>query len=548
MNQYEIFIIGHKNPDSDSICSAIAYANLKNILTKSNIYIPCRAGETNNETNFILSYFDINAPKLITDVGTQAQDMHIHFVEGVSRDISLQSAWNIMRNNMLNTLPVTFEKKLEGLITITDITKQNMDVFDNYILSKAKTSYVNLIHTLNGTLLTGSKDKFENGKIVIGAADSSTLAQYAEVNDIVILGNREDNQKLAIEKNASCLVVCLSSLVSDEILSLAKAKNCRIISTPYDTYTTARLINQSIPISYIMRTEKLVTFPLDTPMEDVRHTMANLRHRDFPIIDDDNNYVGMVSRRSLLETQRKRLILVDHNEKTQAVDGIQEAEILEIVDHHRLGGIETISPVYFRNQPLGSTATIIASMYEENNIKLDAKHAGLLCAAILSDTLMFRSPTCTPVDITTAENLSKIAGIDIESFSMEMFAIGSDLSDKTDEEILYQDYKVFKYGDINFGVGQVNALGYSALDAVKTRLQAYLTLNFNEQSTQMLFFILTDILKECSLVLAFGKGAEKVISFAFPECIKETDGFYLQGLVSRKKQFIPQIMQALQEM
>ena len=548
MEEKNVFVIGHKNPDSDSICSAIAYANLKNIMANTNEFIACRAGELNNETNFILSYFNIPTPRLIADVSTQVKDMHIDFISGTSSNMSLQDAWTIMRTNMLNTLPITSGEKLIGLITVTDITKQNMDIFDNYILSKAKTSYENLLHTVTGILVSGDPGIINNGKIVVGAAESSIMAQYVDKHDIVILGNREDNQKLALESNASCLIICLNAPVSKEILSLAKEKGARIIVTPYDTYTTARLINQSIPISHIMRTEKLVTFSLDTPTEDVKHIMASLRHRDFPVLNEDGTYVGMISRRSLLETKQKQLILVDHNEKTQAVDGIQEAKILEIVDHHRLGGMETISPVFFRNQPLGSTATIIATMYNEHNVSIDKSYAGLLCAAILSDTLMFRSPTCTSTDVDVAKKLSKIAGIEIEAFATEMFAKGSDWSNKTDEEILYQDYKVFNVKDIRFGVGQINALGHTALNDVKARLQKYLAKDFSNQNTEMLFFLLTDILEESSTLLVYGKNSEKVVSHAFPASVQAADTFYLQGVVSRKKQFIPLIMQALQEM
>ena len=548
MEEKNVFVIGHKNPDSDSICSAIAYANLKNIMANTNEFIACRAGELNNETNFILSYFNIPTPRLITDVSTQVKDMHIDFISGASSNMSLQDAWTIMRTNMLNTLPITSGEKLIGLITVTDITKQNMDIFDNYILSKAKTSYENLLHTVTGILVSGDPGIINNGKIVVGAAESSIMAQYVDKHDIVILGNREDNQKLALESNASCLIICLNAPVSEEILSLAKEKGACIIVTPYDTYTTARLINQSIPISHIMRTEKLVTFSLDTPTEDVKHIMASLRHRDFPVLNEDGTYVGMISRRSLLETKQKQLILVDHNEKTQAVDGIQEAKILEIVDHHRLGGMETISPVFFRNQPLGSTATIIATMYNEHNVSIDKTYAGLLCAAILSDTLMFRSPTCTSTDVDVAKKLSKIAGIEIEAFATEMFAKGSDWSNKTDEEILYQDYKVFNVKDIRFGVGQINALGHTALNDVKARLQKYLAKDFSNQNTEMLFFLLTDILEESSTLLVYGKNSEKVVSHAFPASVQAADTFYLQGVVSRKKQFIPLIMQALQEM
>lgn len=549
MNKQTTFVIGHKNPDTDSICSAIAYANFKNKINTVGNYIPFRAGDVNNETKFVLDYFNVQTPALLTDVGTQVADMNIQYIEGVSKNISLREAWTIMRTNMLNTLPITKNQHLEGIITITDITKQNMDVFDNYILAKAKTPYQNLINTLEGTLLTGNPDiSIDAGKIVIGAADTTMFAQYIDASDIVILGNREDNQLLAIEKNARCLIICLNASVSQLVLTKAQEMNCHVIVTPFDTYTASRLISQSIPLSYIMRNEKLVTFTLDTPSEEAKMTMAKLRHRDFPVLNEQGEYVGMVSRRSFLDMHRKQVILVDHNEKTQTIDGIGEADILEIIDHHRLGGVETISPVYFRNQPLGSTATIITQMYIENNLNIEKDMAGLLCSAILSDTLMFRSPTCTQVDIDMATKLSEIANINIEEFAIKMFSAGSDFDDKTDEEILHQDYKVFHFDDTKFGVGQVSVIGQNEVNKVKERLKQYVDEHFENEQVQMLFFLLTDILEESSTLLVWGQNAKSIARTAFPEYISRTDEIYLPGVISRKKQFIPQIMQTLQEL
>ncbi|MDD3168120.1 MAG: putative manganese-dependent inorganic diphosphatase, partial [Eubacteriales bacterium] len=351
----KVLVIGHKNPDTDSICSAIAYANLKNQLSEVE-HIPKRAGDLSDETKFVLEKFHVDAPDYIQDVGTQVKDIDIRKTEGVHNGISLKKAWNLMRDQNVATLPVTADKRLEGLISVKDIATANMDIYDNRILATAKTSYKNILETLNGTMLVGEEnDIVENGKILIAASNPDTLESFIDPGDIIILSNRYEAQLCAIEMGAGCIIVCTGAAVSMTIKKLASEKGCHIISTPYDTYIVARLINQSTPICYFMRKENLITFDTDDFTEDVKGVMAKVRHRDFPVLDVHGDYFGMISRRSLLDVQKKRIILMDHNEKSQAVDGLETAEITEIIDHHRLGSLETISPVFFRNQPVGCT-------------------------------------------------------------------------------------------------------------------------------------------------------------------------------------------------
>ncbi|MGI6055235.1 MAG: putative manganese-dependent inorganic diphosphatase, partial [Clostridium sp.] len=403
-------VIGHKNPDTDSICSAICYANLKQLLTGQQ-YIPGRAGHVNSETEFVLRYFDVPAPKLIETVKTQVKDIEIRETAGVEKNISLKKAWNLMQDNNVVTIPaVTEDNILEGLITVGDITRSYMNVYDSSILSKACTQYSNIIETLEGAMLIGDPEAyFKNGKVLIAAANPDMMEYYIEKDDLVILGNRYESQLCAIEMEAGCIIVCEGAGVSMTIKKLAQERGCTVITTPYDTYTAARLINQSMPISYFMKTENLITFDTEDYIDDIKEVMASKRHRDFPILDKDGKYKGMISRRNLLGARGKNVILVDHNERSQAVDGIENANILEIIDHHRLGTVETMGPVFFRNQPLGCTATIVYQMYCESGTEIDRKTAGLLCSAIISDTLLFRSPTCTPVDRAAAEAVAKIA-------------------------------------------------------------------------------------------------------------------------------------------
>ena len=419
-----IYVIGHKNPDTDSICSAISYAYLKNELSQKQEeeckYIPTRAGHINEETQYVLRYFEQEAPLFVNDIRPQVTDIEIRKTEGVDAGLSLKKAWDIMRGARIVSLPIIEEGKLAGIITVSDIAYSDMDVYDNMILSKAGTNYKNIVETIDGEMIVGDLEgEFEEGHVLIAAANPDMMEGYIEPQDMVILGNRYESQLCAIEMDAQCIVVCMGATVSKTIRKMAKEHGCRIIVSPYDTYTVARLINHSMPVRYFMTTENLITFHTTDYVDDIQETMAKRRFRDFPITDNQGNYVGMISRRNLLDLDRKKLILVDHNEKAQAVDGFEEAEILEIIDHHRLGNIETNSPVYFRNQPVGCTATIITQMYMENGIEIPEKIAGLLCSAILSDTLMFRSPTCTAIDRIIAEKLAAIAHIEIEKYAAD---------------------------------------------------------------------------------------------------------------------------------
>ncbi|MBD9075892.1 MAG: putative manganese-dependent inorganic diphosphatase [Clostridium sp.] len=546
-------VIGHRNPDTDSICSAVCYANLKRAVTGEE-YIPARAGHVNGETRFVLDYFGMEEPALVEDVRTQVRDIEIRKTKGVADNISLKRAWNIMQENNVVTIPAVREDgTLEGLITVGDITKTYMNIYDSSILSKANTQYSNIIETLEADLVIGTADAyFSQGKVLIAAANPDLMEFYIEPHDLVILGNRYESQLCAIEMGADCIIVCEGAGVSMTIKKIAQERGCTIIATTYDTYTAARLINQSMPISYFMTREHLITFESDDYIDEIRDVMANKRHRDFPILDKDGRYLGMISRRNLLGAKGKRVVLVDHNEKNQAVAGIENAEIMEIIDHHRLGTIQTMSPVFFRNQPLGCTATIIYQMYQEAGVKVEPKIAGLLCSAIVSDTLLFRSPTCTPMDEMAARSLAEIAGIEIEKYAMEMFGAGSNLKGKSDEEIFYQDFKRFTSGKIAIGVGQITSLNGDELESIRPRVIHYMENARQENSLNLVFFMLTNILTESTDLICEGNGALQLAEKAFhtepDESGEQTEPLVrLPGVVSRKKQLIPALMLAEQE-
>ena len=546
---HKVVVIGHRNPDTDSICSAIAYAELKN-RTSTLVCEPRRAGKMNQETEFVLKKFGVTPPRMCTDVNPKIRDVDYREMPGIPGSTSLRRAWKIMRDQQIDTLSITSaDNELEGIITVKDLATANMDVFDTAVLAKSRTSYKNILETLNGTMVVGNADAVcTTGHIKIGTATPEMLESSVEKGDIVILSNRYESQLCAIEKEASLLIICNGAKVGRTIQRIADATGVAIMTTPEDTYAAGKLISQCAPISYYMTRDNILKFTLVTPVADVLRVMAKVRHRYFPILDEDGKYCGMVSRRNVIALRKRRIILVDHNEATQAVEGFDQAEILEIIDHHRIGSLETSGPGYFRNQPVGCTATIITQMYDENDVEIPPQIAGLLLAAILSDTLAFRSPTCTPVDENAAKRLAKIAGVDIEEFSTEMFEAGEKLDGKTPEEVFLQDFKVFMCGDIRFGVAQGSYMTRKNLQAAQALLQPYLEEARNKQNVEDLYMLLTDVPKEESVVICTGRYAAEVLSNGFESRPAADGSWTLPGVVSRKKQFIPAMMSAYQEL
>ena len=513
---HKVVVIGHRNPDTDSICSAIAYAELKN-KTSDLVCEPRRAGKMNQETEFVLKKFGVKPPRMCTDVNPKIRDVDYREMPGIPGSTSLRKAWEIMRDKQIDTLPVTSpDNELEGVITVKDIATANMDVFDTGILAKSQTTYRNILETLGGTMVVGREDDVcTTGHIRIGTATPEMLENSMEKGDIVILTNRYESQLCAIEKEASLIIICNGAKVGRTIQRIAEETGVAIMTTP---------------------------------VADVTRVMAKVRHRYFPILDEDGKYCGMVSRRNIINLQKRRIILVDHNEATQAVEGFDQAEILEIIDHHRIGSLETSGPVYFRNQPVGCTATIITQMYDENDVEIPSQTAGLLLAAILSDTLAFRSPTCTAVDVNAANRLAGIAGVDIDEFANEMFEAGEKLDGKTAEEVFLQDFKVFMCGDIRFGVAQGSYMTRKNLLAAENLLRPYLEEARNKQNVEDIYMLLTDVPKEESVVISDGRYAAEVLADGFDTHPAEDGSWTLPGVVSRKKQFIPALMTAYQEL
>lgn len=532
-----VYITGHRNPDTDSICSAISYAELKNKFGVN--AVPIRLGEMSRETEFVLNYFKVKAPKLVDTVKAQIADLNFDSVAPICPDTSLKTAWSMIRKNNVKTLPVVDdEDRLIGLASQSNITSSYMDIWDNNIIQKSGTKLDNLLDTLAGKCIyTAEKELKFSGKVVVAAMQPESAQEYIEEGDIVICGDREDAQNGVLDSKASLMIIAGNHDVSDTVLKKAQDIGCSIIVTPYDTFTASRLINQSVPVSYVMAKDNLVFFKTDDFIEDVREVMLKTRYRSYPVVDSENKVVGNVSRYHLISQNKKKVILVDHNEKSQSVPGLEDAEVLEIIDHHRIAAIQTGSPVYFRNEPVGCTATIIASMFFENGIRPSKKVAGLLCAAIISDTLLFKSPTSTNSDKHALNRLANLANLDPEKFAKEMFIAGSSLEGKSPDEILNQDFKAFTIAGIKVGVGQVSTMDKEGFNPIRKDMMDLMKSKCENEDFGLILLMLTDILEGGSELIAIGDHTDAV-SKAFG-VVLENNSAYAPGVLSRKKQVIP---------
>ncbi|MEG1003087.1 putative manganese-dependent inorganic diphosphatase [Clostridium sp.] len=533
-----IYVTGHRNPDSDSICAAISYAEFKN-KTGEIPAIPVRLGNVNRETQFILDYFNVKAPEFLETVKLKVEDLKIDNISPISADISLKMAWSIMRDKNVKTLPVgDSNDHLIGVLSISNLTSSYMDIWDNKILSKSETSIDNIVDTLSATAHYINEDvKTFPGKICVAAMQPDSMKEHVEAGDIVILGDRPEIQEEVINEKVSLMILIGSSKLSDELLEKAKKAGITVISTPHDSFTASRLIIQSIPVRYVMIKDNIVSFTTDDLVEEVKDTMLETRYRSYPVVDSEGKVIGTMSRYHLISNFKKKVIQVDHNERGQSVPGLDEAEVLEIIDHHRVADIQTNGPIFFRNEPIGSTSSIVAKSYFENGIRPSKEIAGILCGAIISDTLLFRSPTCTEQDKYICNKLAEIAGINLEDFAKEMFKAGTSLKGKSVEEIFNQDFKPFTMGDIKIGVAQVNTMDIEGFMPLKDDMLSYMNKKAEEASFDMVMLLLTDILNEGSQILVAGKRLD-IVEKTFGVTLEDSMAF-LPGVLSRKKQVIP---------
>ncbi|TYP58538.1 putative manganese-dependent inorganic diphosphatase [Thermosediminibacter litoriperuensis] len=536
----DIYVFGHRNPDTDSICSAIAYSDFKNLTEKDYNYIPARLGPINRETQFVLDYFGVPVPRVIENVYTQVSDIHFDKPVNVNKNASMFEAWHMILQHNARTINIVDDSgKFLGLATLGDIAKVYLESSSGF--SGYAVPVKNIVETLKGEALVLKEEVF-SGNIIVAAMQIDDIQSRIKEGDLLIVGNRKDVQLMAVKSGIKILVVTGGHEVPGDVLETAGANGVTVIKVPYDTFDTVKLINESLPVRYIMKTEDLITFSLEDTIDDVKETMLKYRYRNFPVLDGQKRPVGMLARSHILDYTRKNVILVDHNEKSQSAEGIEQASILEIIDHHRIGCLETGQPIVFINRPVGCTATIVCRNYEERNIMPSKKIAGLMCAAILSDTLMFKSPTCTGEDIRAAKKLAGIAGIEIEKFARAMFEAGTSLEGKTEEEIFFTDFKEFKIGDYKIGVSQVNIFNNSP-ESLKNRLIQFMEKLRTDREYDLLLLMLTDIINEVSEFLFVGNHRE-LIRRAFGVDVGG-NSFLLPRVVSRKKQVVPRIISAI---
>lgn len=542
-----VYVSGHRNPDTDSICSAIAYSYLLNATNKYNA-VPVRLGEINRETEYVLKRFGVEHPVLLKTVKQKVEDLNYDKVTVFSKDLTLKTAWFLLKQQNLKSAPILDEHgQLLGLLSTSNIIEGYMDQWDSEVLKKAKTPVENVIDTLEANVIYLNESlKVVEGDIHIAAMSGSEAKKRIHENDVVIVGgDRSDDLEELISVKPS-LIVLTGSLTADEnVVKKCEEQGISIISTPFNTYQASQQIVQAIPVEYVMIKGDIKTFSTDDTLDYMKEVMSETRYRGYPVIDLNNRCVGSISRFALLKGLRKKVILVDHNERGQSIPGIEEADILEIVDHHRVADIQTVGPLMFRGEPLGSTATIVTKMFDELDVEMPSHIAGLLLGAVVSDTLLFKSPTCTPVDTKIAKKLAKIAGVDIQEFAMEMFKAGTSLVGKTVDEIFNQDFKKFSFDNLQVGVAQVNSMDIEGFLPYKKDMLDYMNKFAEDNNLEFTLLLLTDIINANSEIFVGGPRPE-LVEKAFNVQLTECQGT-LVGVISRKKQVVPAITAVMSE-
>ena len=538
----KIYITGHKNPDTDSICSAMALAELKNKMGYDAEAI--RLGEINRETEFVLDYFGAEKPRLKTSIMPQIRDLDMDGAYCVSPDLSMAGAMEIMQKNNITSLPVIDGKEnLIGIISLSNIAATYMEVWDDTIMGRSEASLENIKDVLKGQWIhLPETPRPITGKMAIKAIKNKNLI---EEGDVVIVGDDVEDQEATILKDVALLILTISTTLDERLLKLAEERNVAVISTGLSTFMVARLLPQAVPIGHIMTKDELVVFHKDDLIDEVREKMKESRFRAYPVLDEKDRVIGSISRYHLITDLKKKIILVDHNERNQSIDDLDSAEILQIVDHHRVANVATSSPIFFRNEPVGSTATIVSKMFFENGIMPSTKVAGLLCAAMISDTLLFRSPTSTATDRYILNKMSKIAGIDVEDFAMKMFKAGTSLEGKKPEELLNTDVKNFVFDGDTVRICQIFTMDPDSTAAVEDSLKEAMEDYVKKEAVASFILMITDIFREVSDIIVVG-GFKEALAREFGKEIRG-DKFSAEGLLSRKKQLVPKVGAAVDE-
>lgn len=540
-----VYVSGHKNPDTDSIISAICYADLKNRLGDVDA-IPIRLGKLNQETKFVLDYFGVEAPILKESMILQVSDLNIDKAYAIDPSIPVRVAWDIFQEGLTNSLAVVDnEGKIIGIASLSNITKSYMDVWDDKIIGRANTPIENIIDVLSAKVLSLPENQRPfDGKMTVMAMndDNQEFDNYFSQGDIVIVGNRIDYMEYLITRKVSLVILTNGSTIDEDLIKYAMENDVTILSTEYNTFMTSRLLPMTIPVSHVMTEDDLVYFSTTDTIDLVRETMAKSRFRSYPVVDENKKVIGSISRYHLISSNMKKLILVDHNEKNQSIDDIDQAEIIEIIDHHRVANIYTTAPLFYRAEPVGSTATIISEMYLESGLRPSKEIAGLLCAAIISDTLLFRSPTTTDVDRRILDRMSKIADLNPEEFANQMFKAGTSLKEKSPTDIVEGDVKTFTINGEDVRVGQVMTMNPEELEPLRDEITKLMQEKIEAKGETTFVLVLTDIFNETSELLVVGDHIED-IEEEFGNKVKNGT-ISAPGVLSRKKQVIPRLTNA----
>ena len=541
-NSKPIYVIGHRNPDTDSICSAIGYAHLKQALGEN--AVPARAGKINAETKYALKRFKMEQPLLLTDLYPRVKDVTLDCKIVVKQHDTLRHLGEVMREHDLRSVPVTDSKGLlVGIVTVSDLAKRYFQELGMANLADMRVRYRDIIAATDSkVVVSGEEGDTIKGDVRIAAGSVATIKSVISKDDIVIIGDRHDETLIdCVNQGISCLIVSANGRVPADVVEYAEKHHIFVLSTPYDTYTVARLINQCVPIRRIMHQDPVCFKPMDL-LSDIKGTMESTSYRNYPVLEN-GRLVGLVSSDQLMVPERERVILVDHNERAQAVEGIEEAKILEIIDHHRIGGVQTSGPIYMHSEPVGCTATIVANMHWHRDVDMPSSIAGLLLSAIISDTVLFKSPTCTPYDKKTAERLAEIAGVDLQSYGMDMLKAGSGIGDMTPQEIVKNDLKEFTIGDYRVIVSQTSVMDTKEIMDLEPQLIQAMKNICEKENFDLSLVMVTDILEEATYLLYAGS-PKTLIGEAFKKDASGTH-IYLPGVMSRKKQIIPPLSEAV---
>lgn len=546
MYEQPLYVIGHRNPDTDSICAALAYARLKERMGFPNV-IAARAGEINIQTEFVLNTFGIEKPLYLPDVRVRVHDIMTPGPTSVHMDMSVGDVLNFMNSYNLVMAPVTDREGLyKGAITLQDLAQFYTRHADAATSNRLTASLRGMAKAIHGNpILTFDETEARPGRIVVGAMGTEGFMQvmryYSGEGCIVIVGDREDIQRLAVEHHARCLIVTGGFLPDGSIVSAAMGKKVSIISAPYDTATTVRLLHLSTSASEIYSADFYSASP-SSLLSDVKTRMLESGLRGCPVVDDEGRLTGLLTRRDLLKDFRKRVILVDHNEASQAVPGIEEAEVMEVFDHHRIGSFQTLHPILFVVEPVGCTSTLIAELYQKYGVEPDRSCAGLMLSAILSDTVILRSPTTTDRDKKAASYLAEITGLEIQRFGEEIFNASSDLLKKSPEEIIRTDYKVYEVKDQRIGIGQIEVIEMLTFERLRESLLEALQHIARKDRLTLACLLVSDIIYENSLLLFTGDSAI-VTRMGYP--LVSPHLAELKGVLSRKKQLVPRLLSVL---